>query len=61
MSAGTATLDFLRKVARLSWSEDGPRLAKELLAKHGIPLVIERHLPKTYLDGWHSGSVMAGR
>ncbi len=48
---GTVTLDFLRKVARLSWSENGPRLAKELLAKHGIPLMIERHLPKTYLDG----------
>ena len=48
---GTVTLDFLTKVARLSWSEDGPRLAKELLAKDGIALVIERHLPKTYLDG----------
>ena len=48
---GTVTLDFLRNVARLSWSEDGPRLAKEFLAKHGIPLVTERHLPKTYLDG----------
>ena len=48
---GTVTLDFLAKVARLSWSEDGPRLAKELLAKGGIPMVTERHLPKTYLDG----------
>ncbi|MCY4546856.1 MAG: ImmA/IrrE family metallo-endopeptidase [Defluviicoccus sp.] len=48
---GTVTLDFLTKVARLSWSEDGPRLAKELLVKSGISLVIERHLPKTYLDG----------
>jgi len=48
---GTVTLDFLKKVARLSWSEDGPRLAKEFLAKYGIPLVTERHLPKTYLDG----------
>jgi len=48
---GTVTLDFLKKVARLSWSEDGPRLAKEFLAKHGIPLVTERHLPKTHLDG----------
>ena len=48
---GTVTLDFLTKVARLSWSEDGPRLAKELLAKNGIALVTERHLPKTYLDG----------
>ena len=48
---GTVALDFLNKVARLSWSEDGPRLAKETLAKHGIPLVIVQHLPKTYLDG----------
>ena len=48
---GTVTLDFLRQLARLSWSEEGPRLAKELLAKHGLPLVIVPHLPKTYLDG----------
>ncbi len=48
---GTVTLEFLKAVAQLSWSEEGPRLAKEFLAKHGIALVIERHLPKTYLDG----------
>jgi len=48
---GTVTLDFLKKVAQLSWSEDGARLAREFLAKHGIPLVIVKHLPKTYLDG----------
>ena len=48
---GAITLDFLKKVARLSWSEDGPRLAKNFLAKHGIPLVVVQHLPKTYLDG----------
>jgi HTH-type transcriptional regulator/antitoxin HigA len=47
----TVTLEFLRQLARLSWSDDGPRLAKEFLAKHGIPLVVVRHLPKTYLDG----------
>jgi HTH-type transcriptional regulator/antitoxin HigA len=35
----------------LSWSDEGPRLAKEFLAKHGISLVVVRHLPKTYLDG----------
>jgi len=48
---GTVTLDFLRQIARLSCSEDGPRLAKEFLANYGIPLVAERHLSKTYLDG----------
>jgi len=48
---GTITLDFLGQIARLSWSDEGPRLAKEFLAKHGISLVVVRHLPKTYLDG----------
>jgi HTH-type transcriptional regulator/antitoxin HigA len=49
--AGTITPGFLREVARLSWSAEGPRLAKEFLGKHGIPLVVVPHLPKTYLDG----------
>ena len=48
---GGVTLDFLHQIAQLSWSENGPKLAKELLAKNGIPLVIMQHLPKTYLDG----------
>lgn len=42
---------FLVEVARQSWSEQGPLLAKELLAKKGIALVIEPHLPGTHLDG----------
>lgn len=49
--AGTITLEFLRELARLSWSDEGPRLAREFLAKHGISLVVVPHLPKTYLDG----------
>lgn len=48
---GTITLAFLREVATLSWSENGPLLAKEFLAKHGIHLVCLEHLPKTHLDG----------
>ena len=48
---GTVNPDFLRDVARLSWSEDGPRLAQEFLAKHGIHLVCLKHLPRTHLDG----------
>jgi HTH-type transcriptional regulator / antitoxin HigA len=48
---GTITLDFLGQIARLSWSDEGPRLAKEFLAKHGISLVVVCHLPRTYLDG----------
>ncbi len=48
---GTVTREFLREVARLSWSDAGPRLAKELLSKHGISVVVVPHLKKTYLDG----------
>lgn len=50
-AAGTVTADFLHDVARLSWAADGPRLAQEFLAKHGIPLIIVPHLKRTYLDG----------
>jgi HTH-type transcriptional regulator/antitoxin HigA len=49
--AGTIDLAFLRNVAQLSWSENGPRLAQEYLAKHGIHLVCLEHLPRTHLDG----------
>lgn len=46
----TVTPEFLGEVARLSWSETGPLLAREFLRKHGIPLIIEPHLPHTHLD-----------
>jgi HTH-type transcriptional regulator/antitoxin HigA len=49
--AGTVTAEFMRQVAKLSWSETGPYLAKEFLQKYGIVVVIEPHLPKTYVDG----------
>lgn len=48
---GTIDQDFLRDLARLSEFDEGPKLAKERLAKHGIALVVASHLPKTYLDG----------
>lgn len=48
---GTIDRDFLRKVAKLSWSSDAPRLAREFLAQHGIHLVFVEHLPRTHLDG----------
>lgn len=47
----TITADFLRGVARLSQFDEGPKLAKEFLAKHGILLIYAPHLPKTHLDG----------
>lgn len=48
---GIVTKDFIAKVVKLSWSDHGPVLAREFLAKNGITLIIERHLPKTKLDG----------
>lgn len=48
---GIVSFDLLRQLAQLSWSDEAPRLAKEFLAKHGIPLVVVPHLSKTYLDG----------
>lgn len=45
------TSAFLRRVAQLSRSENGPLHAQELLADVGIALVVERHLPRTRLDG----------
>ncbi len=48
---GSITDEFLRQLAKLSRSEDGPLLAREFLAMKGVVLVIEPHLPKTKLDG----------
>ena len=53
---GAVTVDFLRQVARLSCSADGPKRAREFLNRNGIPLVIVEHLPKTCLDGAAHGS-----
>ena len=49
--SGVVTLDFLRRVARLSPHEDGPLRARDFLRKHGIGIEFVRHLPRTYLDG----------
>ncbi len=48
---GTVTKDFLKEVSRLSWFKQGPHLAQEFLAKNGIAIIIEPHLPQTRLDG----------
>ena len=47
----TINEEFLTYVAKLSWSENGPRLAQEFLAGKGIALVIFPALPRTKLDG----------
>ncbi len=48
---GTVNPAFLRNVAKLSYFDNGPIIAKEYLEKHGIHLIIVPHLSKTYLDG----------
>jgi HTH-type transcriptional regulator/antitoxin HigA len=48
---GVIDLNFMRRLAKTSWSDQGPLLAREYLFKHGIHLVFEPHLDKTYLDG----------
>ena len=50
-SQSTINQGFLKRLVQLSIFETGPLLAKELLNKHGIHVVIEPHLPKTHLDG----------
>ncbi|MCB1675849.1 MAG: ImmA/IrrE family metallo-endopeptidase [Halioglobus sp.] len=50
-SSGTVSQDWMRELARLSWSQQGPALAVEYLNRAGIHVVFETHLPKTYLDG----------
>lgn len=44
-------IESLADLARLSWFERGPALAVEYLKKLGIPVVFEKHLPGTRLDG----------
>lgn len=48
---GSVDDSFLREIAKLSYFDNGPVLAKEYLEKHGIHLVTLPHLNKTYLDG----------
>ncbi len=48
---GSVSDGFLRDIAKLSYFDNGPALAKEYLEKHGIHLVTIAHLSKTYLDG----------
>lgn len=49
--ASAFTEKNLKTLAHFSILEDGPRLAGEYLANHGIVLVVEKAFKKTYLDG----------
>lgn len=48
---GVVDLNFMRKIVELSSADTGPLLARDFLREHGILLIIEPHLPRTYLDG----------
>ncbi|MBW1996074.1 MAG: transcriptional regulator [Deltaproteobacteria bacterium] len=48
---GSIKLSTMKEIARLSYFENGPLLAREYLEKQGIHLLVVPHLPKTYLDG----------
>ena len=48
---GSITAETMQDVARLSYFDNGPVLAREYLEKQGIHLIVVPHLPKTYLDG----------
>ena len=45
------SMEVLGEVARLSKSQKGPLLACDVLKSYGIIVIVEPHLPKTYLDG----------
>lgn len=45
------TKQFMADLVKLSFMNDGPRLAQEYLQKFGLHLVVEPHLPKTRIDG----------
>lgn len=45
------TLDDIKEVVRLSWSDRGPLLACEFLQHRGVLVVVEPGLPRTFLDG----------
>ncbi len=49
--SGTVNEDFLEQVVKLSYFDDGLKLAAEFLRKSGIHLIVEPHLAKTFLDG----------
>jgi HTH-type transcriptional regulator/antitoxin HigA len=48
---GLLSDDFMRELVKLSYLQEGPRLAREFLAKNGIHLIVLPHLPRTFMDG----------
>lgn len=50
-SRNSLSSDWFRGLMKLSKEDDGPLRAKKALWEIGIPLIVEPHLPQTYLDG----------
>jgi HTH-type transcriptional regulator/antitoxin HigA len=50
-SLSSLSSDWFKGLLKLSRESDGPRRAKDALLKVGILLIVEPHLPQTYLDG----------
>ena len=48
---GSVTRELMQQVVLKSPTADGPSAACAFLAKSGIAVVVEPHLPRTYLDG----------
>jgi HTH-type transcriptional regulator/antitoxin HigA len=51
------TLEFMHELAHLSTLGDGPKHAIEYLGKIGVSVIVEPHLPETYIDG---AAILAG-
>lgn len=50
-AAAEVDASLISEVARLSVLDDGPLVARQMLAKAGVTVVVERQLPATRLDG----------
>jgi HTH-type transcriptional regulator / antitoxin HigA len=48
---GSVNLQLMTEIAKLSTSSAGAHEAKTRLSQLGISLIVEPHLPRTYLDG----------
>lgn len=48
---GSLTLEAMRELVKCSVYDDGPLRAGRILQQIGVTMIVEPHLPNTYLDG----------